>query len=96
MLGKSYSDLISSFSDISLETGFFIKSPFARGRLPATDNTYFTLSFNMSQNQNTPVGRKANINITLLAFRMFIVWKGKEEGVVKNRFALLEAMFLFP
>ena len=50
----------------------------------------------MSQNQYPPISGKTNIYAALLVCEMLIVRKGKQEGVVENRFALFEVHFVLP
>src|SRR3989304_2021330 len=76
MLEKSYSGLISSIFDGSLESAFFIISPFTCRCFPATNDTYFTLSFGVNQNQNATFCRKTDINIAFFVFRIVGIRQG--------------------
>src|SRR3989304_10583735 len=91
MLEKSYSGLISSIFDGSLESAFFIISPFKCRCFPATNDTYFTLSFGMNQNQNVTFCRKTDINIAFFVFRIVGIQQGKQKGIIENRFPFSKA-----
>ena len=85
MLEKSYSGLISSLSDIVLETAFFIKFPFPCSSFLQLMIRILSCRYRvctktkMRPCQNEATCRKANANKTLLGRRMHIIRKSEEK-----------------